>query len=96
MAEEQLVEELRDLADELNIRDPAKLLRAAQRREVRDASLRFAQQALAKDVGRQIMRPPPRSLGKSAAEIQTLGSRPIFLIFRRMRGAGLVRGMPCC
>ena len=65
---EQLIEELRLLADDLNIRDPAKLLRAARKREVRDATLQFAKQALSTDVGRQVLRPPPRSLGKSAAE----------------------------
>ena len=65
---EQIIEELKLLADDLNIRSPAKLLAIARKREIRDATLKFAQQALAKDVGRQIFAPKPRSLGKSAAE----------------------------
>ena len=68
MAEPQIVEELKLLADDLNIRSPAKLLQAAKKRDVRDATLKLAQQALARDVGRQIYAPQPRSLGKSAAE----------------------------
>ena len=65
---DQIIEELKLLADDLNIRSPAKLLAVARKREIRDATLKFAQQALAKDVGRQVFAPKPRSLGKSAAE----------------------------
>ncbi len=65
---EQVIEGLRLLADDLNIRDPRKLYQAAKRREYRDVTLQDARQALAKDVGRQLFAPKPRSLGKSAAE----------------------------
>ena len=65
---EQLVEGLRELAEELNIRDPRKLLFAARRREFRDVNEQLAKRALSKDVARQVLAPPPRSTGKSAAE----------------------------
>ena len=65
---EQQLEELRLLADELNIRDPRKLVAAAKRREFRDVNEQLAREALRKDVARQVLAPPPRSTGKSAAE----------------------------
>ena len=65
---EQQLEELRLLADELNIRDPRKLVAAARRREFRDVNEQLAREALRKDVARQVLAPPPRSTGKSAAE----------------------------
>ena len=59
MAQQQIVEELELLADDLNIKSPAKLLAVAKKREARDATLKFAQQALAKDVGKQSFAPKP-------------------------------------
>ena len=43
---EQQLEELRLLADELNIRDPRKLVAAAKRREFRDVNEQLAREAL--------------------------------------------------
>ena len=68
MAGEQAIDALRELADELNIRDARKLVAAARRREFRDVTEPLARQALRKDVARQVLAPPPRSTGKSAAE----------------------------
>ena len=65
--EDQRIFELQALAEELNIRDPRKLYQAALRREFREVSLQQAKQALRGDVARQLFRPKPRSLGKSAA-----------------------------
>ena len=65
---EQQLEELCLLADELNIRDPRKLVAAARRRELWDVNEQLAREALRKDVARQVLAPPPRSTGKSAAE----------------------------
>ena len=58
---------LRELADELGIRNPALLYRAAKARHLH-ASLRLAREVLQEDVGKQVFGPPVRSLGKSAAE----------------------------
>ena len=59
--------QLKEIADELGIRNPAVLLRAAKARHLH-ASLRLAREVLDQDVGRQVFGPPVRSLGKSAAE----------------------------
>ena len=64
----QVVEQLRELADEFNLRSPERLLVAARDREVRGASLEAARQALAKDAARQTLAPKRRSIGKVAAE----------------------------
>ena len=61
------VAQLRSLAKELRIRNPAKLLQAARGR-VAGASSKLAQLALADDVGRQVLGPARKSTGKSAAE----------------------------
>ena len=66
LSQSQIVE-LQQLAEELNIRDPRKLYQAAVRREYRGVSLDQARRALRGDVGRQLLAPKPRSLGKSAA-----------------------------
>ena len=57
---------LRELVDEYNLRDPRKLLQVAQRQGV-PVSAKLAKEALAPDIGRQILRPPPRATGKAAA-----------------------------
>ena len=60
-------ERLRELVEEYNLRDPRKLLQIAQRQGVAGATAALAIQALASDVGRQFLRPPPRATGKAAA-----------------------------
>ena len=47
---EQVVEALKELADELNIRNPRTLVSAARRREFRDVTLELATQALRSDM----------------------------------------------
>ena len=64
---EAVLQRLRELVDEYNLRDPRKLLQIAQRQGVAGATAALAIQALASDVGRQILRPPPRATGKAAA-----------------------------
>ena len=61
------MEALRDLADDFNVRDPRKLYRLAQQRDL-DVTQAMAFEALKADVGRQVQAPRPRALGKSAAE----------------------------
>src|SRR6056297_2341793 len=65
---EQAVEALKELADELNIRNPRTLVAAPRRREYRDVTEELAREALRKDVARQVLAPKPKSIGKSAAE----------------------------
>ncbi len=65
---EQVVEALKELADELNIRNPRTLVAAARRREYQDVTEALAREALRKDVARQVLAPKPKSIGKSAAE----------------------------
>ena len=65
---EQALEALKELADELNIRNPRTLVAAARRREYRDVTEELAREALRGDVARQVLAPKPRSIGKSAAE----------------------------
>ena len=64
---EAVLRRLRELGDEYNLRDPRKLLQIAQRQGVAGATTALAKEALAPDVGRQILRPPPRATGKAAA-----------------------------
>ena len=64
---EAVLQRLRSLGDEYNLRDPRKLLQIAQRQGVAGATTALAKKALAADVGRQILRPPPRATGKAAA-----------------------------
>ena len=58
---------LKAKARELRIRNPAKLLQAA-RSSVLGANLRLARLALEDSVSRQVLGPPVRSTGRSAAE----------------------------
>ena len=61
-----ILQRLRSLGDEYNLRDPRKLLQIAQRQGLA-ATVKLAKEALAGDVGRQVLRPPPRATGKAAA-----------------------------
>ena len=61
------MEALRNLADDLNVRDPRKLYRLARQRDL-DVTQAMAFEALKADVGRQVQAPRPRALGKLAAE----------------------------
>ena len=63
---EAVLRRLRELVDEYNLRDPRKLLQVAQRQGVA-VSAKLAKEALAPDIGRQILHPPPRATGKAAA-----------------------------
>ena len=64
---EAILQRLRELGEEYNLRDPRKLLQIAQRQGVAGATSALAKEALALDVGRQILRPPPRATGRAAA-----------------------------
>ena len=59
---------LKELADELGIRGGDKLYKAARRRGLEGVTTKLAQEAVKGDVGRQVLAPPSRSTGKSAAE----------------------------
>ena len=59
---------LKELADELGIRGGDKLYKAARRRGLEGVTTKLAAEAVKGDVGRQVLAPPPRSTGKSAAE----------------------------
>ena len=61
------VQELKELARQLRIRNPAKLLQAA-RGKIVGATTRLATLALEDNVGKQILAPAYKSTGKSAAE----------------------------
>ena len=74
---EAILQRLRELGEEYNLRDPRKLLQIAQRQGVAGATAALAKEALALDVGRQIIRPPPRATGRAAAP-----SKQISVIFR--------------
>ncbi len=63
---EAVLRRLRELGEDYNLRDPRKLLQIAQRQGVA-ATTKLAKEALAADVGRKILRPPPRATGKAAA-----------------------------
>ena len=65
---EEVVRRLTELADELGIRGGDKLYKAARRRGLEGVTTKLAQEAVKGDVGRQVLAPPPRSTGKSAAE----------------------------
>ena len=55
-----MLQRLRELGDEYNLRDPRKLLQIAQRQGIA-ATTKLAKEALAADVGRQVLRPPPQA-----------------------------------
>ena len=63
---EAMLQRLRELADEYNLIDSRKLFQVAQRQGTR-ATVAQAREALAPDIGRQILHPPPRATGTSAA-----------------------------
>ena len=65
---EEVVRRLKELADELGIRGGDKLYKAARRRGLEGVTTKLAAEAMKGDVGRQVLAPPPRSTGKSAAE----------------------------
>ena len=62
------LQQLKDLAAELNVRGAGKLYQLARRRGIQGATTALAKEAVSGDVGRQVQAPPPRSTGKSAAE----------------------------
>ena len=64
---EAVLQRLRELGDEYNLRDPRKLFQIAQRQGVAGATTALAKEDLAPNVGRQILRPPSRATGKAAA-----------------------------
>ena len=66
---------LRELGDAYNLRDPRKLLQIAQRQGVAGATTKLAKEALASDIGRQILRPPPRATGRRRPRGQTAHCR---------------------
>ncbi len=70
------VRELKDLARELRIRNPAKLLQAAGGR-VPGANSRLAALALEYSVSKQVLPPAYKSTGKSAADGPMRGSKRI-------------------
>ena len=61
------IENLTALADEFNVRSPARLRKQARLEGV-SASMRKAQETLKTDLPKQVFALKPRSLGKSAAE----------------------------
>ena len=61
------IQNLKELADEYNIRSPAKLRQQSLIDGVK-VTLREAEEALRTNLARQVFAPKPRSLGKSAAE----------------------------
>ena len=62
-----MLQRLKDLADEFVVRDGRKLFQLARSQGVQGATTALAAQALRSDVGRQVLAPPPRATGKSAA-----------------------------
>ena len=64
---QQILEELRALADSRNIRDARKLYQLAKAQEVRGVTQALATEALSSSVARQILAPPPRSAGHFAS-----------------------------
>ena len=65
---------LRELADELGIRNPAVLYRAAKQRHLH-ATLILAREALETNVGRQVFGPAVRSLGRAPQRALGAGCR---------------------
>ncbi len=66
-ARQQILEELRVLARERNIRDARKLYQMAKAQEMRDVTQALAKEALESSVARQVLAPPPRSAGHFAS-----------------------------
>ncbi len=61
------VSRLRELAQENFVNSASKLVQLARRKGI-PATSELARLALTKEVGKQIIAPPPRSVGQSAAE----------------------------
>ena len=59
-----VLQKLKDLAEEYNLRDARKLFQIAQMQGLAGATSALAQQALKSDIGRQILAPPPRATGR--------------------------------
>ena len=72
---EQILEELRALAKDRNIRDARKLYQMAKAQEMRDVTQALAKEALESLVARQVLAPPPRSAGHFASSRQARTSR---------------------
>ena len=81
-----VVGQLRELADELNIRNPQALLREATRRGV-GRSLEAARAALDIDAAKQVLAPRQRAAGKSAAEKPNEGLQADLIDFGRNASA---------
>ena len=64
---QQVLEELRALARDRNIRDARKLYQMAKAQEMRDVTQALAKEALESSVARQVLAPPPRSAGHFAS-----------------------------
>jgi negative regulator of sigma E activity len=64
---QQILEELRALADNRNIRDARKLYQLAKAQEMRGVTQALATEALSSSVARQILAPPTRSAGHFAS-----------------------------
>ena len=64
---EAILQQLRKIGDEYKLRDPRKLVQIARGQGVAGATTALAKEALAPDVGRQVLAPPPRDTGKAAA-----------------------------
>jgi hypothetical protein len=64
---QQILEELRALANDRNIRDARKLYQTAKLLEMRDVTQALATEALSSSVARQVLAPPPRSVGHFAS-----------------------------
>ncbi len=64
---QQILEELRALANDRNIRDARKLYQMAKALEMRDVTQALAKEALESSVARQVLAPPPRSVGHFAS-----------------------------
>ena len=64
---QQILEELRGLADSRNIRDARKLYQLAKVQEIRGVTQALATEALGSSVARQVLAPPPRSAGHFAS-----------------------------
>ena len=64
----EIVQALKQLAKELSIRSVPKLLKSAQHEGVIGVTRKFAEDALKLSVPKQVIAPPPRSLGKVYSE----------------------------
>jgi hypothetical protein len=64
---QHILEELRALAHDRNIRDARKLYQLAKAQEMRGVTQALATEALSSSVARQVLAPPPRSAGHFAS-----------------------------